>query len=100
MPRFAVFIDGRAEIEAREAYLWYLDRNPRAAASFQGEMEAAIASLEESAHSFPEVAPGTRRRLFHRFPYALLFRIVGQQVQVAAVMHLRREPGYWKRRRQ
>ena len=98
MAGFAVFIDSGAEIEAREAYLWYLERNPRAAASFQREMDAAIASLEESAHSFPEVAPGIRRRLFRRFPYALLFRIVGEQVQVAAVMHLRREPGCWNRR--
>jgi plasmid stabilization system protein ParE len=95
--RYVVLIDSRAEVEARHAYLWYFERNTRAAAGFQREFDAATSSLEQSAHSFPEVEHGIRRRVLRRYPYALLFRIVGDQVQIAAVMHLKREPGYWKR---
>jgi toxin ParE1/3/4 len=99
MVGYTVLIEARAELEARQAYLWYLERNPKAAAGFQREFEAAVGSLEQSAHSFAEVERGIRRRLFRRYPYALLFRIVGDQVQIAAVMHLKREPGYWRRDR-
>jgi plasmid stabilization system protein ParE len=51
----------------------------------------------EAPTSFPEVEPGVRRRfVFHRFPYAVLFRVLDDEVQVVAVMHLHRRPGYWR----
>jgi hypothetical protein len=35
----------------------------------------------------------------HRFPYAVLYRIVADEVQVVAVMHTRRPPGIGDDRR-
>jgi hypothetical protein len=32
------------------------------------------------------------------FPYALIYRIQTDSIQIIAVMHLRQAPGYWKRR--
>ena len=98
MPRWKLRIEERAESEARSAFLWYLARNPRAAEGFEGALEECIDAIIEAPHSFPETEPGTRRRLlFHRFPYAVLYRILGNEVQVVAVMHLHRRPGYWRR---
>lgn len=39
-----------------------------------------------------------RKCRFDVFPYALVFRIGGDEVQVIAVMHMSRQPGYWKDR--
>jgi plasmid stabilization system protein ParE len=39
-----------------------------------------------------------RRRLIGRFPYAILYSDEGQTVYILAVMHLRRDPDYWKSR--
>jgi len=33
-----------------------------------------------------------------RFPYGLLFRDREDHIEIIAVMHLRRRPGYWKDR--
>jgi toxin ParE1/3/4 len=40
-----------------------------------------------------------RIALFSRFPYAVIYReLPRQEVQVIAVAHTSREPGYWKAR--
>ncbi|MBK7075209.1 MAG: hypothetical protein IPH44_23220 [Myxococcales bacterium] len=39
-----------------------------------------------------------RRFLFKRFPYYLIYRERDGMVEVVAVMHARRHPGYWRHR--
>ncbi|MDP3849992.1 MAG: type II toxin-antitoxin system RelE/ParE family toxin [Luteolibacter sp.] len=39
-----------------------------------------------------------RKCRFDVFPYALVFRIRSDELQVLAVMHMSRRPGYWKKR--
>src|SRR5687767_344465 len=98
MPRLKLRIEERAEAEARAAFLWYFERNPRAAERFQAAIEECIQAITEAPERFPEVEPGVQRRLvFHRFPYAVLFRATADEVQVIAVMHLHRRPDYWRR---
>jgi len=38
------------------------------------------------------------RFLVHRFPFGILYRIAGDEIQIVAIMHLRRKPGYWTKR--
>lgn len=35
-----------------------------------------------------------------KFRYSLVFRICGDEIQVIAVMHMSRKPGYWKERQE
>jgi plasmid stabilization system protein ParE len=43
---------------------------------------------------------GVRRRLVDGFPYAVVYRIVTNElVEIVAVMHGKRSPDYWKERR-
>jgi plasmid stabilization system protein ParE len=39
-----------------------------------------------------------RRYLLQRFPYGILYAVGGKVIYVAAVMHLKRKPGYWNSR--
>jgi len=39
-----------------------------------------------------------RRRLIHRFPYGLLYRVDPDEIVILAVMHLKRRPNYWMSR--
>jgi toxin ParE2 len=95
--RWKLRIEERAEAEARAAFLWYQARNPRAAERFQASVEECIDAIAEAPERYPELEPGVRRRLvFHRFPYAVLYRVLDEEVQVVAVAHLRRRPGYWR----
>jgi len=40
----------------------------------------------------------THRFLLRRFPFSVAYREVRETVQVVAVVHGRRKPGYWKGR--
>ena len=44
------------------------------------------------------LAPDIRRAMFRVFHFDLVYRVVDGQVQVLAIAHHRRQPGYWKTR--
>jgi toxin ParE1/3/4 len=91
-----------AVAEYQDAANFYLEHaSPLVAASFVAEIETSISKVLLNPETWPVAeAPAIRRYLIHRFPYALYYRWESQHNRVAiyAVMHLRREPGYWKAR--
>jgi hypothetical protein len=46
----------------------------------------------------PNLELPVRRALVEGFPYALVFVVLGDSVQVLAMAHLHRIPGYWLQR--
>jgi plasmid stabilization system protein ParE len=87
-----------AVTEGRKAYRWYLRRSISAARRFQAALEAALVQIAESPNRWPTYLLGTRYRLHRRFPFILVYRQVAGRLQVVAVAHAKRRPGYWKRR--
>lgn len=43
-------------------------------------------------------AESFRRALLHSFPFFLVYRILPARIEVVAVAHARRRPGYWRER--
>ena len=84
--------------EAQVAFEWYRERSEKAADAFLVELDHAIERLTEAPRRWPLYFQDTRRFLLRRFPFAVRFREVGDTVQVVAVAHGRRRPGYWKGR--
>jgi plasmid stabilization system protein ParE len=70
----------------------------RAAEMFLDTLERAIERIGDHPGQFPEYALGTRRMVLQRFPYLLVFREAAAGVEVIAVAHERRRPGYWRDR--
>ena len=93
-----VSIHAAAEIDAREAWLWYRVRSSVAAEAFEIEVVRAIDAIAEAPERWPERADGIRRYAMRRFPFIVIFRIEVDEVRVLAIQHGRRRPGYWKRR--
>jgi plasmid stabilization system protein ParE len=85
--------------EGQAAYEWYRDRNPSAANAFVAELDHAIRQIQDNFEGWPMHMHGTRKFLFRRFPYQVIYRIIESTIQVIAVAHGRRRPGYWKSRR-
>ncbi len=56
-----------------------------------------IATLPEAYPLLYE--PEIRSAKVARFPYRVVYVIVGGDIDVLAVAHARRRPGYWRRRR-
>jgi len=84
--------------EAAAARQWYDDRSAKAATAFDAELDRGVASLRESPLRWPPDPQDVRRLLLKRFPIALVYRIKLDEIQVLAVAHLHRRPGYWQDR--
>jgi plasmid stabilization system protein ParE len=87
-----------ASEEFEAAFDWYLERSPGAAARLARELSQAIASIAKAPHRWPAGFRGTRKFVLRRFPFAIIYRDLPDRIQVLAVAHGRRRPGYWKKR--
>jgi toxin ParE1/3/4 len=87
-----------AEQELLEATHFYETRTAGLGDDFLREVEHMLAQIVAN----PEVGnvlTGTiRRRLLGRFPFAILYQTQPEILFVIALMHLRRRPGYLRRR--
>ena len=84
--------------EAEAARTWYSDRDARVASGFLEELDHAVAMVLEAPQRWPLHVAGTRRYIFPRFPFSLVYREYGGVIEVIAVAHHKRKPGYWKSR--
>ncbi|HEU4588739.1 MAG TPA: type II toxin-antitoxin system RelE/ParE family toxin [Gemmatimonadales bacterium] len=81
------------------AHAWYRARSPEVAAGFLDALDARLAELGRRPAAFPVVHRDVRRCLLGRFPYALYFRLLPDEVRIVACTHLRRHHRRWQRRR-
>jgi toxin ParE1/3/4 len=98
MARKKVEFHEAASLEFEAAFDWYMERSEPAASRFAAELGQAIANIAEAPDRWPASNHGTRRFLLQRFPFALFYRELPSVIQVLAVAHGHRRPGYWKKR--
>ncbi len=87
-----------AEEEMYEAAKFYQSHAKGLGSDFLLEIESAVLSIAESPLTWPTIEGDLRRRLVRRFPFGILYYIESGDIVVVAVAHLRRKPGYWKKR--
>ena len=93
-----VRFDPDALDELAGAMDWYAARSERAAKMLVIEFERAVLRLRESPTRWPTYRHGTRKVRLRRFPFAIVYRVSTDEIQVVAVAHLHRRPGYWRHR--
>ena len=98
MAEWEVELHPSAIDEARSARLWYAERSEQAADRFLAELDRAVEQVRNTPGRWPPYLHGTRHFIFRGFPYVLVYRTLATTVQVIAVAHGRRRPGYWKGR--
>lgn len=88
----------RARVELMEATAWYLEEGSvELGLRFAREVDATLERIASNPRAWTEVRPGMRRALVRGFPYALLYAIEDDRVEVFAAMHQRRHPDEWER---
>src|SRR5947209_10890372 len=87
-----------AYVEFVEALAWYEARSEKVAGRFIAAFNTAIARVSENPESYPLCDDQHRFFKLRRYPYTLIYRIRGVDVQVIAVAHAHRAPGYWQGR--
>lgn len=85
-----------ARREIRRAFEWYLqEASQRIAAGFLDDFEQTLALLKKH----PEIGePGgsnTRRLIFQRYPYTVVYRLKDEALEIVAIAHQSRQPEYW-----
>jgi plasmid stabilization system protein ParE len=88
-----------AEAELLDAQGWYEAQRAGLGGAFAAAVDQTIAAILANPLGYPRVHGDTRRALVQRFPYAVYFRPIADEVVVLAVMHGRRLPRRWQSRR-
>ena len=97
-PRTLRIHDSAAE-EIDEAKAWYLSRSLEAARGFADEFDHALDRILANPLMWSRYIKGTRQVKMHRYPYLVIYKHPGSEVQIVAVAHTSRRPGYWAKRR-
>ena len=88
----------QAEAEAVETRDWYEDRRDGLGTEFREALDETIDRIVSHPLMHAKVHGETRRAILQRFPYAVYFRVVGEEIVVLAV-HGRQHPRRWQVRR-
>lgn len=88
-----------AEQDLAEAFGWYEEQRPGLGSDFLLCVEAALTQICRNPRAFPIVHRSVHRALLPRFPYGVFFVLERERVVVLAVLHAKRNPRRWPRRR-
>ena len=87
-----------AESEMIETAAWYEAQQTDLGRRFLTCVQDALNRVELNPTLYPVVDNDVRRCLTSTFPFGVLFRFKEDTIVIMAVMHLHRDPGYWKNR--
>lgn len=87
-----------ADTEFHEAVDYYEACEPGLGYDFSLEVFSTVQNIVNSAAAWPVLDEDVRRCLVNRFPYGVLYSIEETEIFILAVMHLRRDPDYWRKR--
>jgi toxin ParE1/3/4 len=89
-----------AEADLREAIAYYDEQRVGLGAELRRAFEFALQRVRANPQGYAiEDDQGTRYCPLHRFPYAIVYVELENEIWVAAVAHHRRRPRYWAGRR-
>lgn len=88
--------DARAELLA--ATRFYRNESVGLGRALAGEVRSALDRISEFPESGSPDREDLRKVFLDRFPFTLVYRMRGGEIEVLAVMHQRRRPGYWLNR--
>jgi len=88
--------------EAAEEYAraaeYYAQAQPELGQRFFEEIERLISEIIHDPKRFRHFEPPAQRHFSSLFPYAIIYVEQSDRIWILSVMHLKRRPGYWKKR--
>ena len=87
-----------AALEFEEAVRFYKRRGRGLGARLASEVRATIRKVVENPDRWRVLEDDVRRCLVRVFPYSVLYTVEPEYVLIIAIMHGKREPGYWRKR--
>lgn len=89
-------IHSGAEEDYQVALVYYGARSGQSKLRFESEYESLVRRICDAPRMYAVVAPpDIRQARMRHFPYSVLFRETADGINIIAVAHSRRKPGYW-----
>jgi ParE toxin of type II toxin-antitoxin system, parDE len=88
-----------AEWEFNDAVAYFDLKRPGLGTEFARDVDRAVQRIVENPQAWQALPGGMRRCRLRRFEYGLVYRVRGDVATIYAVMHLKRKPGYWRKRK-
>jgi toxin ParE1/3/4 len=95
VPAEPAWLHPEAIRKTRAARDWYSARTAEAAEAFTAELDTAIHMIDATPRRWPRYLGETCRYLLRRFPFFIVFREANHRIEILAIAHARRQPGYW-----
>ena len=93
-----IYFHPAAKLEASEAVIFYEQRVAGLGGRFITSIENAVNVVRSNPLHFRKIEGGLRKYKIPHFPYGIIFRARHDFIEIIAVMHLHRKPGYWENR--
>jgi len=87
-----------ADAELAEARQWYARQRENLDIEFMQRIDEALSRIVRNPNSYPIVYGTLRRAVVRRFPFAVFYEVIADELEVIAVFHSRRDPERWKSR--
>jgi plasmid stabilization system protein ParE len=87
-----------AQREYCAAAKFYAKISPELGMRFYDEMDGLITDIRQNPDRYRFFDSPIRRHFSSVFPYAVLYVDQPDRVLIIAVMHMKRRPGYWRKR--
>ncbi len=96
---YKLIIKPFAEADAAEAAIWYQNLREGLGEEFLMELEVAFDAIRRNPYHFQLIDKNIRRTLTKRFPFAIFYVVDSDTVFILAILHIRRSPLLWKKRK-
>jgi len=87
-----------ADAEMLDAGAFYEKKQKMLGSRFLASVQDALARIRINPLQYPVLHGDLRRCVVRIFPYGIVFRKEKNRIVVLSVMHLHRDPEYWKER--
>lgn len=94
-----VIVKPLAEIDLEEAVRWYALENDELAETFLFEFRDAVQAVSRSPLGFQKRYLSIRAFAMKRFPYNIYYMIDKETMFILAVLHYKKNPKLWRKRR-
>ncbi len=100
MNDYQIIVSREAELDIREAFLWYENKSPGLGYDLLLSIEDSLLYIRKNPIIYQIKYKGIRRAFIKRFPYGIFYSIddSNKKIHIIAVFHAHRSPISWKRR--
>jgi hypothetical protein len=89
---YKVVIEAEAQYELQDAAEWYDVRSRGLGGKFTNAFLSVIDYLETHPAAFAKIAGEYHQLTMKRFPYVVIYKIIGSEVRINSVFHTSRNP--------